>query len=58
MAGETVGLSRYSHEAESALIALGYKAAEATRMIKSVLKDAPDLPSEELIRLALKSSVK
>lgn len=57
-AGETAPQSRYSHEAESALVALGYKPAEATRMIRSALKSDPDLESEALIRLALKSSVK
>ncbi len=43
-------------EAESALIALGYKPQEATRMIAGVKKDG--LGVEELIRAALKSSVK
>lgn len=45
-----------SQEAETALIALGYKPAEATRMIAQVLKANPELSrSEELIRQALRS---
>ena len=45
-----------SQEAETALIALGYKPAEATRMIAQVLKANPELTrSEELIRQALRS---
>ncbi|GLQ31247.1 Holliday junction branch migration protein RuvA [Litoribrevibacter albus] len=40
-------------EAESALIALGYKPTEATKMINAVKGQASS--SEELIRLALKS---
>jgi holliday junction DNA helicase RuvA len=46
-------------EAEHALVSLGYKPQEAGRMISAQLVEgeAP-LPSEELIRLALKSVVK
>lgn len=45
-----------SQEAETALIALGYKPAEATRMIAQALKANPELTrSEELIRQALRS---
>ena len=43
-------------EAASALVALGYKPAEAQRMIKAV--EAPGLDSEELIRAALKGAAK
>jgi Holliday junction DNA helicase RuvA len=43
-------------EAESALIALGYKPGDASRMISAV-KESVD-SSEELIRLALKSMVR
>ena len=43
-------------EAFDALVALGYKPAEAQRMIKSVKADG--LASEEVIRLALQSTVK
>lgn len=43
-------------EAESALIALGYKPQEATRMIAAVKKE--NASSEELIRAALKNAVK
>lgn len=42
-------------EAESALIALGYKPADATRMISAVKAGVHS--SEELIRLALKSMI-
>lgn len=42
-------------EAYSALIALGYKPAEATRLLHKVA--APDLSSEQLIRLALRNAV-
>jgi len=42
-------------EAESALIALGYKAQEALKMIKAV--DSKGLNSEQLIRQALQSAV-
>jgi Holliday junction DNA helicase RuvA len=44
-------------DAEGALIALGYKPAEASRLVASVNDDAIN-DSEELIRLALKSTVK
>ncbi|TCJ94685.1 Holliday junction DNA helicase subunit RuvA [Volucribacter psittacicida] len=42
-------------EAISALVALGYKPAEAEKMVKKVNK--PDLNSEQLIRLALKTAL-
>ena len=45
-----------SSEALSALIALGYKAAEANRMVKAV--EADGLSSEELIRTALQSLIR
>lgn len=41
-------------DAESALLALGYKAAEAEKAIKAALKEKAADSSEELIRLALK----
>jgi len=44
-------------DAESALIALGYKPQEATRMIAAVNTETVST-SEELIRLALKNAVK
>ena len=47
--------NEYIQEAEDALIALGYKAAEANRMVSKV-KDQGD-NSETLIRLALKGKV-
>lgn len=42
-------------EAESALIALGYKPVEAAKMIAAASKQKPDAKSEELIRLALRT---
>lgn len=52
------GASAVSEDAETALIALGYKPAEAARMIVRTLKDNPGLErSEEIIRLALKGMV-
>ena len=55
--------SKQSHviaEAESALIALGYKPQEAARMVSAVVSDDVDhvKTSEELIRLSLKSMAK
>lgn len=47
-----------AEEAETALIALGYRPAEATKMIVRVQKDNPDVVrSEELIRLALQRAI-
>lgn len=43
-------------DAVSALIALGYKPAEASRMVRDV--ESKELPSEEIIRRALQASVK
>ncbi|MFV1983197.1 MAG: Holliday junction branch migration protein RuvA [Thiohalomonadales bacterium] len=43
-------------EAESALVALGYKAQEAVRMISRI--ETKDLDSENIIRNALKASIK
>jgi len=43
-------------DAVSALIALGYKAPEASKMVRVV--DAKDLPSEEIIRQALQTVAK
>ncbi len=42
-------------EAESALIALGYKPVEAAKMVSLASKQKPDAKSEELIRIALRS---
>lgn len=44
-------------DAESALMALGYKSAEAAKAIARVTKDSNAASSEEIIRLALKSMV-
>ena len=43
-------------DAESALVALGYKPQDASRLVQSVAGDQ-DLDSETLIRLALRSTV-
>ena len=40
-------------EAEQALVALGYKLTEAAKLIAAA-DAAPETPSEELIRLALR----
>lgn len=42
-------------EAESALIALGYKPVDAAKMVASAAKQKPEARSEELIRIALRS---
>lgn len=44
-------------DAVSALVALGYKPPEASRMVRAV-DGAAGLPSEEIIRLALQGAVK
>jgi len=43
-------------DAVSALVALGYKPPEASRLVRAV--DCIDLPSEEIIRRALQAAVK
>lgn len=52
-AGGIAPLASADQEAMSALEALGYKPAEAQRMVKAV-PDADGLPVEQIIRLALK----
>lgn len=47
--------SNINNDAESALIALGYKASEASKTIQKVQKTHQSANSEELIRLALRS---
>ena len=42
-------------EAESALIALGYKPADAAKMVSLAAKQKPDATSEELIRMSLRA---
>ena len=49
--------SHARHEAEGALVALGYKPAQAEQAVKAALKAQPDLAIEELIRQALKRMV-
>lgn len=44
-------------DAEAALIALGYKPADATKAISGAHKASPDANSQELIRLALKAMI-
>jgi len=41
-------------DAVSALVALGYKAAEASKMVRAV--DTNDLPTEDIIRLSLQAA--
>ncbi len=48
-------LENSADEAIAALIALGYKATEAEKMVKKIAK--PELSSEQLIRLALKAAL-
>ncbi len=58
VAAPVIGTSTESEiiaEAESALVALGYKPTEAARAISNVTKEQPVERSEELIRLALRS---
>jgi Holliday junction DNA helicase RuvA len=43
-------------EAYGALVALGYKPAETTRLLKGI--DTDGLNAEQIIRLALKGAVK
>lgn len=57
IAAEQAAANDILAEAESALIALGYKPAEATKVVASVAKNADVTRSEELIRLALRSMV-
>ncbi|WP_347331890.1 Holliday junction branch migration protein RuvA [Marinimicrobium locisalis] len=45
----------HQEEAESALVALGYKPTEATRMITAAARQNPGAGSQELIRLALRA---
>ena len=44
-------------EAESALVALGYKPVHATKSVAAALKASPEGRSEDLIRLALKGMI-
>jgi len=48
--------SNPASDAISALVALGYKQADADRMVKVVARDG--MPSEEIIREALKAQVR
>ncbi len=57
--GRTAGLRAPDNPVEdavSALLALGYKPPEATRLVRAV--DCADLSSEEIIRRALQAAVK
>ncbi len=49
-------ISRPSSQAQAALVSLGYKPAEASKMVAAVKGD--DLNTEEIIRLALQNSMK
>jgi Holliday junction DNA helicase RuvA len=49
------GVARIAEEAEGALVALGYRPAEAARMVGAVLEDG--LSTEEVLRRALRGVV-
>lgn len=52
------GNNQLSEDAETALIALGYKPQDASKMVIRAMKDKPGMErSEEIIRLALRSMV-
>lgn len=52
------GSNHLSEDAETALIALGYKPQDAAKMVIRVMKDKPGIErSEEIIRLALRAMV-
>jgi Holliday junction DNA helicase RuvA len=54
--GSADGAAKFRKEAENALVTLGYKAAEANKVINQIVTDNPDVSdSETMIRLALKS---
>ncbi len=55
--GATVSANDIAAEAESALVALGYKPTEASKLVAAAQKDASATTSEDLIRLALRSLV-
>jgi len=52
-----VKVGDHSGEAESALIALGYKPPEATRLVNAALQQKPEAGSQELIRLSLRAAL-
>lgn len=53
--GTVIGLNNPVSDAVNALVALGYKPHEASRMVRGI--DATDLASDEIIRRALQGSV-
>ncbi len=53
---DIAGKGSSSDEAFDALVALGYKPQEATRMVKSL--DVEGLSSEEIIRRALQAAIR
>jgi len=48
---------KLENEAVEALLALGYKPAQASKMVASIVKNNPTLSVEEIIRDALKASL-
>jgi holliday junction DNA helicase RuvA len=53
---KVAGNNHLSEDAETALIALGYKPQDAAKMVIRVMKDKPGIErSEEIIRLALRA---
>ncbi len=55
--GANVSANDMAAEAESALVALGYKPTEASKLVAAAQPDASAATSEDLIRLALRSLV-
>lgn len=55
--GANVSANDIAAEAESALVALGYKPTEASKLVAAAQKDTSATTSEDLIRLALRSLV-
>lgn len=56
-ASTPIKVGDYRSEAESALIALGYKPPEATRLVNAALQQKSEAGSQELIRLALRAAL-
>lgn len=53
--GNEAPVKNVREEAESALLALGYKSVEAGRLVTNALKLQPDASAENIIRLSLRS---
>jgi holliday junction DNA helicase RuvA len=55
--GANISANDIAAEAESALVSLGYKPTEASKLVAAAKKDTSATTSEDLIRLALRSLV-